>query len=735
MSEIKYIYKDKIQPFVEGVFNAYSEVFFSDSKVFGAILVFITFLDWPLGVAGLVSVLVANGTAYRLGFDEFQIRRGYYGFNALLSGLGLALYYEPSLVLFIILIIAALFSLFITIGLKGFFGNYGLPYLSLPFIITLWIVLLAAGDFVNLGLNERGIYNLNTIYSRGGFSLMNFYEWVEELPIYESLNIYIKSLAAIFFQQSLFAGIMIGFGLLWFSRMAFSLSIIGFYAAYFFYGFIGVDFATLNYTYIGFNYILASVAIGGYFLIPSKTTYLWIILIIPLLATLTISLSKIFAVWNLSIYALSFNVIVLLFLYVLKLRGVTTRKPIEVVIQNNSPEKNFYAWKSEKERFGNRSFVAIKLPFFGTWSVSQGHDGEYTHKEEWKHAWDFVISNNKGLQYKNEGNVHEDYYCFDKAVVAPADGVVVLVVNNIADNPIGDINTLNNWGNTVVIKHNDYLFSKLSHLKENSVQVKEGQRVKFGSIIGKCGNSGRSPYPHLHFQLQATPYIGSTTLNHPIASFIKESKSKHELKLYDIPQQGDLLSNIKPDELLSKAFHFIPGEKIHWHDENTKVVAEWEVITTSYNKSYLYCEKSNSIAWFENDGTLFYFTHFDGDKNSLLYHFYRAAFMIQLSFNSTMEISDKFPVNKIFKPYELFLQDFIAPFYLFKKANFRLRYADVDSEIFPSEIKIESEVNKTNWFKSKHDCSYELFIESEGIKHFSIKTKTKQNRVICTKPQ
>ncbi len=726
--------KNKIKPVVEGVFNAYSEVFFSDSKVFGGILLAITFLDWHLGMAGLISVIIANGTAATMGFNEYQIRRGYFGFNALLSGLGLSMYYDPSPVLALIIVVAALFSLFISIGLKGFLGNYGLPYLSLPFIISLWIVILASSDFVNLGLNERGIYTLNEVYSKGGFYLMNFYQWIENLAMPDSVRIYLRSLAAIFFQQNLFSGIMIAVGLIWFSRIAFSLSLIGFYAAYFFYSFIGADFETLNYTYIGFNYILASVAIGGYFLIPSKTTYIWVILIIPLLAVLTISLSKIFAVWNLSIYALSFNIIVLLFLYVLKLRGVAGRKPVEVIIQNNSPEKNFYAWKNEMERFGKRSFVAIKLPFFGTWSVSQGHYGEYTHKGEWGNAWDFVILNNKGLQYKNDGLIQEDYYCFGKSVVAPADGTVVQVVNNVPDNPIGDVNTIENWGNTIVIKHNEYLYSKLSHLKEGSITVKEGQLVKFGTIIGKCGNSGRSPYPHLHFQLQGTPYIGSKTLSHPIASYITEKDGEHVLKLYDIPEEGDLLSNIQPDELLSKAFHMIPGAKLHWHDENAKPAAEWEIYTSVYNKSYFYCNTTKSIAWFENDGALFYFTHFDGDKNSLLYHFFRAAYMIQLSFKSSMEINDKFPANKIFKPYELIIQDFIAPFYLYKKAAFKLKYAYIDNETFPSEIVIESEVIKTTGFKEKSDSSYSLHIDSNGINKFDIKTKHKQISVICTKP-
>ena len=726
--------KNRVKLVLEGIFNAYSEVFFSDNKVFGIILIAITFLDWPLGMAGMISVLVANGTASSLGLNEYNIKRGLYGFNALLAGLGLALYYEPGPILLVVILISALFSLFITVSLQGYLGNYGLPYLSLPFIITLWIVILAGNDFVNLGLNERGIYNLNVLYSRGGSGLVSIYQWFENIPFNNSLRIYFKSLAAILFQQSMFSGILIAFGLLWFSRIAFSLSLIGFYAAYFFYSFIGADFETLNYTYIGFNYILASVAIGGYFLIPSKTTYLWIILITPLLATLTISLSKIFAVWNLSIYALSFNIIVLLFLYVLKLRGYTNKKPVEVIIQNNSPEKNFYAWQNETERFGNRSFVAVKLPFFGTWSVSQGHDGEYTHKGEWQHAWDFVIVNNKGLQYNNDGDYPEDYYCYGKAVIAPADGEVVQVVNNIPDNRIGDINTLDNWGNTVVIKHNDFLYSKLSHLKEGSVQVKEGERVKFGTIIGKCGNSGRSPYPHLHFQIQATPYIGSKTINHPIASYITEVNGEHKLNLYDIPEKDDKLSNIQPDELLSRAFHFIPGEKLQWKSKDENIMADWEVMTSVYNKSYIHCQKTNSTAWFENDGALFYFTHFDGNRNSLLYHFYRAVFMVQLSFKSTMEIKDKFPANKIFKPYELIVQDFIAPFYLFRKAIFKLTYTHIDNETFPSEIGLSSEVQKSKWFRQQTDTSYELFIDSNGIQKFSYNTGTKKHSVTCTKP-
>ena len=80
--------------------------------------------------------------------------------------------------------------------------------------------------------------------------------------------------------------------------------------------------------------------------------------------------------------------------------------------------------------------------------------------------------------------IPEDYFCFGKAITAPFDGTVLEVINSIPDNTIGDVDTKNNWGNTVIIKHTEYIYSKLSHLKFHSVEVKEGDRVKQGQLLG-----------------------------------------------------------------------------------------------------------------------------------------------------------------------------------------------------------------------------------------------------------
>ena len=57
-------------------------------------------------------------------------------------------------------------------------------------------------------------------------------------------------------------------------------------------------------------------------------------------------------------------------------------------------------------------------------------------------------------------------------------------------------------GNRVLIAHGNQEYSLLSHLKQNSIKVKQGAKVKQGDVVGECGNSGVSDAPHLEYRLQ-----------------------------------------------------------------------------------------------------------------------------------------------------------------------------------------------------------------------------------------
>ncbi|MEU1039193.1 LysM peptidoglycan-binding domain-containing M23 family metallopeptidase [Streptomyces sp. NPDC005551] len=63
------------------------------------------------------------------------------------------------------------------------------------------------------------------------------------------------------------------------------------------------------------------------------------------------------------------------------------------------------------------------------------------------------------------------------------------------------------YGNQVVIRHTDGLYSQYAHL--SSLSVSAGQTVTGGQQIGLSGATGNVTGPHLHFEIRTTPDYGS----------------------------------------------------------------------------------------------------------------------------------------------------------------------------------------------------------------------------------
>ena len=367
----------------------------------------------------------------------------------------------------------------------------------------------------------------------------------------------------------------------------------------------------------------------------------------------------------------------------------------------------------------------MRLPFYGTWMVAQGYEGSMTHKGSWKHALDFVITNQEGKQFKDKGDLPEDYFCYNKPVLAPADGYIESVIDNIDDNIIGKPNIRENWGNTVIIKHDPHTYSSLSHLRKGSVTVKSGDRVRQGDFIGKCGNSGRSPYPHLHFQVQTVPYIGSYTKNYPMSYYMEQKENGFELRNYSVPAVNQGVSNIQTNELLVNAFDLVPGKSFCFKvvREGKSDIQRWEVDANEFNIPFIKCLSSGSIAYFSNDGNLFMFRHYEGKKDTLLYFFFLAAFNVPQGFYRGIQISDRFPLNLVMNKYLLFLQDFTAPFIKFIRSEYSLVYEYIDNELMTTQIHLAS--SSVNYFARKKTSQYDftIAINENGISAFTVKSE------------
>lgn len=699
---------------VKSIFLSYSQIFFSDKILFGFFLLLVSFFNFSAGLAGLLSIVITNLTAYLMGLNKLKVASGQYGFNSLLVGLGLGIYYQFNLVLLLIIIFASLLTFFFTLLFEGWLGKYKLPFLSLSFLMGIWIVSLTSKQFTGLEVSEYGVFNYNDIASNSSLEILNLHLYINTLNIPQSLRIYFNSLGAIFFQYNIYAGFLIAVGLLFTSRISFLLSLLGFYSAYFYYWIVGADFTELNYAYIGFNYILTAIAVGGFFVIPSVYSFLWVILLTPLISFIMTSSSAVLGTFNLSTFALPFNLVVILFLYALEFRERHLNKPQLVGVQNFSPEKNLYSHLNYKFRFGDRPLIPIALPFYGEWKISQAHDGEYTHKGQWKHAWDFVLVEN-GKEFTSKGDRVEDYYCYNKIIIAPADGVVEEIHDGIADNEIGEVNLDQNWGNSLVIKHTPWLYSQLSHIKSGSFKVEKGDSVKKGQVLAYVGNSGRSPSPHLHFQLQATPFVGSETLEYPISNFMDNNKGVKKIRINAIPKENRLVQNIEVDAALKNAFGFIPGQKLAFTYENKKT--EWEVGIDCFNNTFLYCPKTQSSAFFNRKDNELIFTSFKGDKKSLLFKFYLAAYHIVFGFSHDMKIEDVIPANTLNRNGVSILQDFIAPFYLFIKPKFIIKYISKESYFDENSLILQSQILNR---KGVEKMNFLFKIDEKGIQEWII---------------
>lgn len=173
----------------------------------------------------------------------------------------------------------------------------------------------------------------------------------------------------------------------------------------------------------------------------------------------------------------------------------------------------------------------LRLPLDGESFVHDGHDllahhrrlditgGMTTHfgirANFMRYAHDFVVTDAQGRLFRGDGARPEDWYGYGQPVHATGDGVVRETHDGMADNrkggppPFTEAEIMKNLklflGNYVLLDHGNGEFSVFAHLRQGSVAVKPGQKVKAGAPIGAMGMSGDAFLVHLHYQLQSGP--------------------------------------------------------------------------------------------------------------------------------------------------------------------------------------------------------------------------------------
>jgi len=615
---------------IEVLLNPYISILFLRDIKAGGVVFLLSFLIPSVGVLGLVAIISTIIFAEFISLRDEYIKQGFYLYNSLLVGMGIGYYFDITFNTIVLTTILSVFTFLLSFGLNKIFFKYSLPILSLPFAFVSMIFYLASLKYNSL--------------------LSNMLHRVPLFDIDMVCSPFFKSIGTIFFLPYNIAGLIISIIILFYSRIMFLMAVIGFYVGVFIHSIFVPYYSALNSNY-NFNFILISVALGGFFLVANLKNYILAIIGVIVSVVLLDSMEVFFNTYLLPVYTMPFNIVVLLFLMLLV---SIPYKDYNYIIKE-SPEKSLSYFLSQVYRFGGNG-IKIALPFTNRWSVYQGFDGKWTHKGKWRYAYDFVIKKG-GKTYNNEGLYLDDYYAFGQTILSPINGYVIAFRGDLVDNFIGSVDRINNWGNYIILKSDYGYFVKICHLMQNSISLKIGDYVQTGQILGRCGNSGYSPEPHIHIQVQKYGVLGSETLPFKFIDYLQNDK----LYFYNLPKIDEEIEATIQDKSMQLRLNFILDDRYKYivYKDKEKFEEIEFVVNMNDNGEFYLSDGKNRLYFYSYD-KLFYFYEYEGGE-SYLKELFRIAPKIPL-INKTIEYSDTLPLSFRFKGLKLAMMEFLLSF-------------------------------------------------------------------------
>lgn len=619
--------------------RAYAHIVLSRSPLVGLLLMGATLVSPRAFVLGIIAASAANGISLLAGLDRGGVDDGTHGYNAVLVGLGVSTCFTADAPAVAAALIGAGASVVVSASLRALVGVVAAPVLSLPFVIAFQLV-SGASSFAGLARAPAAAET-------------SFLPW---LPA--PVALLLKSLGGLLFLPRADAGLVVLAALLLHSRIATSLALTAFMAVTAMVG-LGLSVPLDLLGGMLANAMLTAAALGGGFLVPSSSSFAFGLTASLGAALLTLGLSPLLARMGLTPLILPFNLTVIAAL--LTLRGrIDNDAPKAVDFIPGTPEENLAYDRDRAARATSRYAVDIHLPFRGEWTCTQGVDGAFTHQGPYRHAFDFEVQDREGRFGSPDAARPEEYHCYKLPVLAAAAGTVVSVQSAVPDSPLGGVNLDQNWGNYVVVYHAPGLYSLVAHLAPGSIKVSAGQWVKRGDVLGLAGSSGRSPSPHLHFQLQGTAELGAPTLPCVFAGVVIAADHGASMPVSHVPSEGERVRDAVADEDVASYLAFDHG-------------ATWS-FRTDGRRERVRCDADLSsraiVRSLDREASLYYAKTDDryvsldavGDGASVV-HLLRAA-LPRVPFDSTPSLvwRDVIPGRRLRSRPLRALYDFIAPF-------------------------------------------------------------------------
>jgi hypothetical protein len=207
---------------------------------------------------------------------------------------------------------------------------------------------------------------------------------------------------------------------------------------------------------------------------------------------------------------------------------------------------------------------------------------------------------------------------------------------------------------------------------------------------------------------------------------------------YSRPLEKQQVSNIERHETLNKALHFVPGRKLNFSifsDDGKTSAVTLIVKADAFNNTFIEDAESKSKAWFISEAGMTYFTHFEGSKASFLYLLFLGLYRSVAGFYRGLDIRDAFTLSIISNKYNMILQDFLAPFYTYLRAEYQMEYVNMEDEISGNSIELHSMARVRTGKHIRKQYEFWFKIESGRLAKIYISTPSTNIEAIWEKAE
>jgi urea transporter len=270
-------------------FRSYSQLFFESNITYGILIFLLTLTSPYLALNAALAITASIFVAPVFKFNSKLMSSGEFGVNPFLSGGAIYLFYHNN---FILAFFSGAIAMFFTMVITNLFRAYKLPFLSFPFILTSFLLLvlfkpeLGSIPIIETDFKSNFILTYFTIISHC-FSAMCFltYWW----------------------QGLVLAVLLVIFNVKSFINVVVAVSVVAFVLIFFNYG-----NHLISFYFYGFNFVLVALAVQH--LISSN--YIYTLILIPILTSFSLVLlfflHPMFNNLSLSALSIPFSIIVLL---------------------------------------------------------------------------------------------------------------------------------------------------------------------------------------------------------------------------------------------------------------------------------------------------------------------------------------------------------------------------------------------------------------------------------------